>query len=79
VCIIPYGVARVQRKVEKISAHPGGQVVEDDNPKDEDDGRGSHASEDEFVFGLLLHAPIITHRPPDARKILKNFSRRWDS
>ena len=43
-----------------LSTHPGGKVVENDNPKDEPAGRGSQGGEDEFVLGLLLHAPIIT-------------------
>jgi hypothetical protein len=42
------------------STHPGGKIVENDNPEDEPAGRGSQGGEDEFVFGLLLHAPIIT-------------------
>ena len=35
--------------------------MENDNPKDEPAGRGSQGGEDEFVLGLLLHAPIITY------------------
>lgn len=34
--------------------------MDDEVSKDGEDGRGSHGGEDKFVFGVLLHAPIIT-------------------
>lgn len=44
----------------RLLSNPGGQVVDDEVSKDGEDGGGGHGGEDEFVFGRLLHAPIIT-------------------
>lgn len=49
--------------------------MENENPKDEPAGRGSQGGEDEFVFGVLLHAPIITQGREDARRNLKKVWR----
>lgn len=73
-CIVACEGVSVQRKVGKIS-DPGGQVVANDDPEDEDDGGGREGGEDEFVFGLLLHAPIITQGRGDASKIHRKISR----
>ena len=35
--------------------------MENENSEDEPAGRGGEGGEDEFVFGLLLHAPIVTY------------------
>ena len=34
--------------------------MDDEVSKDGEDGGGGHGGEDEFVLGVLLHAPIIT-------------------
>ena len=47
--------------------------MDDEVSKDGEDGGGGHGGEDEFVFGRLLHAPIITYPGGDARVNLENF------
>lgn len=34
--------------------------MDDEVSKDGPHRRGGHGGEDEFVFGVLLHAPIVT-------------------